>query len=218
MTGAGQLVDVAMYDAVLSLSERIVYQHAITRSGPRAQGNTDPILLPYGVVRTGTGFVALAAPSGHHWRTLAGIIGRPELADESRFSTNAGRLEHADEVYAAIEDWSTHLSTGEVTSRLGGRVPCDPLNLAADIVDDPRVAAREMVIPVPHPSGIALQIAGSPIKMSDGRGSPFRSAPLLGEHTEEALGALRFVDRHEAHEAITNPRPTRTHQEQGDPA
>ncbi|HEU5265197.1 MAG TPA: CoA transferase, partial [Jatrophihabitans sp.] len=78
-TGEGQFVDVAMYDAVLALTERIVYQYSITGVSPVPQGNTHPLLCPYGAVRTATGFIALAAPSDRHWRELAEIVGRPEL-------------------------------------------------------------------------------------------------------------------------------------------
>ncbi len=79
-TGEGQLVDVAMYDAVLALCERIVHQHSITGRSPVPQGNTHRCSARTGVVACRDGFVTLAAPSDHHWRTLAGILGRPESA------------------------------------------------------------------------------------------------------------------------------------------
>ena len=86
-TGKGQLVDVARYDAVLALTERIVYQHSLLGTSPVPQGNTHPLLCPYGVVRTADGFVTLAAPSDHHWRLLAELMGRPELGVDPRFRT-----------------------------------------------------------------------------------------------------------------------------------
>ena len=110
-TGSGQLVDVAMYDSVLALTERIVYQHSITGSSPGPQGNTHPLLCPYGVVRTNDGFVTVATPSDHQWRRLAAILGRPELGTDARFATNAARLAHSAEVYDAVEEWSRRRST-----------------------------------------------------------------------------------------------------------
>ncbi len=91
-TGQCQLVDVAMYDAVLALTERIVYQHSITGQSPAPQGSTHPLLCPYAVVRTGTGFVTVAAPSDHHWRLLSELIGRPELGRDPAYATNEARL------------------------------------------------------------------------------------------------------------------------------
>ena len=189
-TGQGQLVDVAMYDAVLALTERIVYQHSVTGESPVPQGNTHPLLCPYGVVRTRTGFVTVAAPSDHHWRLLAEIIGRPELGTDPRFATNASRLSRSAQVYTEIESWAVTLPTPEVVAALAGRIPCGPVNSAADIAADPHVVAREMIVRVEHPAGGTVDIAGSPIKLTGTvSGAPVR-APTLGEHTDEVLGSL----------------------------
>ena len=190
-TGSGQLVDVAMYDSVLALTERIVYQHSITGSSPGPQGNTHPLLCPYGVVRTNDGFVTVATPSDHQWRRLAAILGRPELGTDARFATNAARLAHSAEVYDAVEEWSRRRSTAEVVQALAGKVPCGPVNTAADIAADPHVAARDMQVEVDHPSGRPIRIAGTPVKLTGTPTGGFVRAPLLGEHTAEVLEELR---------------------------
>lgn len=189
-TGQGQLVDVAMYDSVLALSERVVYQHSITGTSPVPQGNTHPLLCPYGVVRTANGFLTLASPSDHHWRLLAELIDRPELGTDTRFATNEARLAHSPQVYAALEEWSLGLSTDEVMTVLAGRVPCGPVNTAADIAEDPHVAARDMIVEVEHPGGDHIGIVGSPIKLTGTPAESFARAPLLGEHTQEVLAGL----------------------------
>jgi crotonobetainyl-CoA:carnitine CoA-transferase CaiB-like acyl-CoA transferase len=189
-TGSGQLVDVAMYDSVLALTERIVYQHSITGTSPSPQGNTHPLLCPYGVVRTADGFVTVATPSDHHWRLLTEILGRPALGTDPRFATNAARLAASTEVYAAVEAWSRRRSTVDVVADLAGRVPCGPVNSAADIAADPHVAARDMIVAVDHPAGRPIGIAGTPIKLTGTPTAPFVRAPMLGEHTVEILGEL----------------------------
>ena len=189
-TGEGQLVDVAMYDSVLSMTERIVYQYSMTGTSPQPQGNTHPLLCPYGVVATATGFVTVAAPSDHHWRQLSELIGRPDLAGDPRFATNQARLAHADQVYAVVESWSSTLPTAGVLAVLGGRIPCGPVNSAADIAVDPHVAAREMIVRVDHPAGGTIDIAGSPIKLTATPADGFVRAPLLGEHTDQVLAEL----------------------------
>jgi len=186
-TGHGQLVDVAMYDSVLALTERIVYQHSITGASPVPQGNTHPLLCPYGMVRTDTGFVTVAAPSDHHWRLLCQIMGRPELGRDARFATNAARVAHSEDVYAAIELWSGRLGTEEVVAQLASRIPCGPVNSAGDIAVDPHVVARDMIVQVDHPSGRAIGVVGSPIKFSESSATPFHRAPLLGEHAVQIL-------------------------------
>ena len=75
-----------MYDSVLALTERIVYQHSLLGTSSVPQGNNHPMLCPYGVVRTADGFVTVAAPSDHHWHLLADLMGRPELGVDARLS------------------------------------------------------------------------------------------------------------------------------------
>ncbi len=189
--GRGQLVDVAMYDAVLSLSERIVYQHSITGVNPVPQGNSHPLLCPYGLVSTGDGFVAVAAPSDHHWRLLSDIIERPELAGDPRYATNAARLSRSADIYAAIEAWSRRRTTSQVVAALAGHVPCGPLNTAADIADDRHVAVRDMVVELEHPAGGSVSVAGCPIKFSSTPSQVTTRAPMLGEHTDAVLADSR---------------------------
>lgn len=186
-TGEGQFLDVAMYDAVLALSERIVYQYSLTGNSPAPQGNTHPLLCPYGVVRTRDGFVTIASPSDHHWRTLTEIIGAPEMAADPRYATNVARGQSADDVYAAIERWSLGLTSADVITALAGRIPCGPVNNAADIAADPHVAAREVIVEVDHPAGHTIHIVGTPIKLTGTPATRFTRAPRLGEHNADLL-------------------------------
>lgn len=186
-TGTGQLVDVAMYDAVLAMSERIVYQLSMTGRSPEPQGNTHPLLCPYGATRTSDGFVAIASPSDHHWRQLAEIIGRPELGADPRYATNGSRLENSADVYALVEEWSTRHTTAELVALLAGKVPCGPVNDAAAIATDPHAVARQMILEVEHPDGGTVAIAGTPIKLTETPGRAPIRAPLLGEHTNQIL-------------------------------
>jgi len=196
-TGEGQLVDVGMYDAVLSLTERIIYQHSLTGQDPEPQGNTHPLLCPYGVVATSDGFVALAAPTDHHWRLLTEFMGTPELGSDPKFATNNQRLAHSAETYALIEQWSTQRTTATVVELLAGAIPCGPVNRASDIVNDPHVAVRDMVVTVPHPDGADMKIVGSPVKFSSTTRGEFTRAPLLGEHSVDVAWLPRS-DRRES--------------------
>jgi crotonobetainyl-CoA:carnitine CoA-transferase CaiB-like acyl-CoA transferase len=182
-TGEGQFVDVAMYDAVLSMCERIVYQHSYTGAVPQQQGNTHPLLCPFDIFPTADGWVALAAPHDRHWRLIAEAIGRPEMADDPRFRKNNDRSRNADLVRTAITEWLGSRTTGEVVAKLGGRVPIGPVNDVAAIFSDPHVAARGMLAEVPQPgSDRPVVLAGQPIKLTRTPSQVGHRAPLLGEH------------------------------------
>jgi len=191
-TGTGQLVDVGLYDSVLALSERIVYQYSMTGASPEAQGNTHPILCPYGLVPTADGYIAIAAPTDHHWRALTKLMGEPDAGNDPRYATNEARLENSAEVYRLIEAWSRALPTAGIVELIGGRIPCGPVNAASDIAADPHVAAREMIVRVDHPDGGRLDIIGAPIKFSETPTDRFTPAPVLGEAEEQLLPARRI--------------------------
>jgi crotonobetainyl-CoA:carnitine CoA-transferase CaiB-like acyl-CoA transferase len=190
-SGEGQYVDVAMYDSVLSLCERIVYQYSYTGQVPGPQGNTHPLLSPFDVFAAADGYVTIAAPTDNHWRRLCQIVGHPELGTDERYVTNADRVRHAGEVRRIVSEWTRSRSRAEVTAALGGEVPVAPVNGVDDIFADPHAKAREMLVEVEHPgSSRPVTIAGSAIKLTETPACVRRRAPLLGENTDDVLGQL----------------------------
>jgi crotonobetainyl-CoA:carnitine CoA-transferase CaiB-like acyl-CoA transferase len=181
-TGQGQFLDVAMYDAVLSLTERIVYQYSYTGESPAPQGNSHPLLSPFDILPTADGWMAVAAPSDHHWAVIADVIGRPDMATDDRYRTNAARLRHSTDVRAALVGWLERRTNAEVVAALGGRVPIGPVNDAAAIFADPHVAARRMLVDLDDPgSDRPVTVAGQPVKFTRTPAEPSRRGPLLGE-------------------------------------
>ena len=190
-SGEGQYVDVAMYDGVLSLCERIVYQYSYTGEIPRPQGNTHPLLCPFDVFAASDGHVTIAAPTDNHWRQLCRIIDRPELGADDRYATNAARVRHAGEVRRIVNHWTLPRTRAEVTAALGGEVPVAPVNGVGDIFSDLHAKAREMLVEVEHPgSSRPVTIAGSAIKLTETPSRVRGRAPLLGEDTDDVLGRL----------------------------
>ncbi|MBJ8346949.1 CaiB/BaiF CoA-transferase family protein [Antrihabitans sp. YC2-6] len=182
-SGLGQFVDVAMYDAILALCERIIYQHSYTGSVPTPEGNRHPLLSPFDILPAVDGWVAIAAPNDVRWRTLCGLIGRPDLAADPDLATNRLRVARRREVFDCLADWTGVRTKAEILAQLGGRVPVGDVRDAAEIMADPHVAARKMVIQLEHPGmSHTLAVAGQPMKFSGTPAEPDRRAPLLDEH------------------------------------
>ncbi|MCP5072924.1 MAG: cag pathogenicity island protein Cag11 [Rhodobacteraceae bacterium] len=185
-TGKGQFVDVAMYDAMISLCERMVYLHDMTGQVPGPAGNGHPLLAPFGLFPAADGYVALGIVDDSFWQRLAGIMGRPELGTDTRYATRAGRVENAEEINQIVAQWTARKSKSELTVLLGGQVPFGPLNSIADIVDDPHVIARAMLAKIPHPEPghDPWTVAANPLRFATYGHRPLQSPPRLGEHND----------------------------------
>ena len=192
-TGEGQFVDVAMYDAVLALCERIIHQYSYAGEVPGPEGNAHPLLCPFGMFAASDGWVSIACPSDHFWRTLSEIMGRPELGTDPRFRENADRSAHGDEVIAIVSDWTRRHGKAELIELLGGKVPFGPVNTVADVMADPHVQARNMLARVAHPGSERIgTIANTPIHMSKTQGGVHRRTATLGEDADEVLAAAGY--------------------------
>ena len=195
-TGVGQFLDVAMYDAVLAMSETIVCNYGFDRTELGARGVHHPNLMPFGLFRAKDGAVAIAAPGPKHWNALCEIMARGDLIDDPRTRNTFVRRANQAFVEGEINAWTGTLTRAEIVERLAPHLPCGPVNRAADIFADPHVAARDMItefeIPGDNPK---VAIVGSPIKFSETPGGFHRRPPLLGEHTEEILRQFGIVRR-----------------------
>jgi crotonobetainyl-CoA:carnitine CoA-transferase CaiB-like acyl-CoA transferase len=191
MTGQGQFVDVGMIDSVIALCESMTWRYTYTGEIQPPRGTQHPTLCPFDIYATGDGWVAIAAPTDSHWWPLCDLVGRPELKDDERTSTSRQRVMHRNLVREAIEDWTAARPTSEVLRELAGRVPVGPVNNAADLVDDPHVRAREMLVAIEHPgSGRPVITPNTPMRFTETPGGVYRRAPKLGEHTDEILAEL----------------------------
>jgi crotonobetainyl-CoA:carnitine CoA-transferase CaiB-like acyl-CoA transferase len=187
-SGRGQFLDVAMYDAVLSLCERIVYQHSYSGDVPAPQGNTHPIFCPFDIFACADGHVAICASDDHQWVVLCDAMGRLELAGDPRFAEGAARRENARDCRTIVEAWTRTHTTAQIEAMLGATIPVGGVQSVAGIVADPQVAARGMLVELEQPgSAEPVIVAGLPIKLARTPGAVERRAPLLGEHTAELL-------------------------------
>jgi formyl-CoA transferase len=126
------------------------------------------------------------------WAPLAALIERPELAEDPRFATPAARLPILDEVWAAIEAWTSRHSKAEVLEKCNAiDVPCGPVLSMKELLEDPDLRARGMIVAVEHPERGTFYTIGSPLQLSDSPVEVKRS-PLLGEHNADVYGKLGY--------------------------
>jgi crotonobetainyl-CoA:carnitine CoA-transferase CaiB-like acyl-CoA transferase len=184
---------VAMYDAILAFCERIIYQYSYTGVVPGPEGNSHPMLCPFGLFPVRDGLVAIACPMDQFWGPLARAMGRADLADHEQYRTNEARVAHNAEVVAMISAWTATQTKAQLKASLGGLVPFGPVNDVTDIFADPHVRARGMLAEIEHPGlARAVHIAGTPIKMTATPGGVHTRAPLLGEHSDQILTELGY--------------------------
>jgi crotonobetainyl-CoA:carnitine CoA-transferase CaiB-like acyl-CoA transferase len=187
-SGRGQFVDVAMYDAVLSLCENIVYKYAADGTVERPKGQGHPVLCPFDVYEANDGGVAIAAPGEPQWKLLCEAMGRPDLIADERTRNVFARNANRDFTNAAILDWTRGRSRRDVVEALAGRVPVGPVQFADDIFRDPHASVRDMLVKVEMPgANPPLTLAGAPIKLTGTPSGVYRRPPLVGEHTAEVL-------------------------------
>lgn len=193
-TGAGQIVDVSQQDAVLSLTENAVAAYTVDGTIPGPLGNDHPFVRPYGLFPCADGHVFFGGYTQKLWRESCEIFGMPELLDDPELATMEQRFD--DEVYEGrvkpiVEGWFASRTKAELEAMAGDRIPLSAVKDIGEVVADPQVAAREMVVDVDYPGG-AVGIFGLPVKLSETPGDPRARAPLTGEHNDavwgEALG------------------------------
>lgn len=188
-TGEGQFLDVAMYDTMLAVCERIVYQQSMAGVVPRAEGNDHPLACPFSIYPATDGWVAIACPLDAQWVLLARLIGRDDLAGDPRLSANLDRVRHVDEVREALSAWTSTRTKLEIAAVLGGQVPFGPVNDVTDVIADPHIAARDMLASVELPGvGRETLLAGTPLHFTATPGGVRAPGPELGAHTAEVLG------------------------------
>jgi len=194
-TGEGQFLDIPMYDAMLALCERVIYQHAYTGAVPGFEGNRHPLVAPFSVYRAADGHVAIACPIDGQWRRLCELIGQPTLADDPDYGGVPERARHAVAIDRIINAWTESRTKAEIGAALGGHVPYGPVNDVADIFADPHVRAQGMLAELKLDDlDRCAVVANTPVRLQKTPGGVRVRAPRLGEHDNEVFAEFGVHD------------------------
>lgn len=192
-TGRGQMVDVAMLDCMVSILENAVARYTVSGIDPEPIGNRHPSIAPFASIKTSDGFINVACGNDNLWKKLCEIIKRPDLAADSRYETNHSRCENMPDLLPALNEAMHSQSSAHWLEKLeAGHVPAGPINSISQVLADPQVLARNMLVELTHPVAGKIKIPGSPIKLSETPAEVKVPAPLLGQHNNEILQDLGY--------------------------
>jgi formyl-CoA transferase len=182
--GAGQYIDVALYESVFNVMESLLPEYDAFGVVRERAGSALPGIVPSNAYRCADGQYVLVAGNGDSiFRRLMAAIGRGDLAEDPELAHNDGRARHTERIDGAIEAWTCARTQDEVLAALeAARVPAGRIYSVADIAADPQYLARDMVVPVTAGDGKPLKVPGIVPKLSATPGAIEHPAPRLGEH------------------------------------
>lgn len=191
--GVGQVIDVALNEAVFNVMESLVPEYSAFGAVREAAGSALPGIAPSNAYRCTDGFVLIAGNGDSIFRRLMETIGRNDLGGAPDLADNAGRVARADELDRAIEAWTLTQSVQQVLDVLGAAgVPAGKVYTAKDIVEDPHYRARDMILSQTTRDGYEVEVPGVVPKLMGTPGTVRSSAPGLGDDTDAVLQELGY--------------------------
>ena len=174
----------------------LTYQAGIcfaTGQAPPRLGNQHPTIVPYETFSASDGDVVVAAGNDTLFRKFCDVLDTPALAEDARFATNKGRVEHQDVLRPLLAERVRTRSRQQWLDALKqAGVPCGAVRDLAEMLADPQLAERMMVLGMTHPTAGPIQVLGVPVKLGDTPGNVRTPPPVLGQHTHAVLAELGY--------------------------
>ncbi|KAL1635457.1 hypothetical protein SLS58_010266 [Diplodia intermedia] len=196
-TGKGQKLDASLFETQISLLINIGANWLNMGLEGKRFGNAHPSLAPYDTFQTKDGYLALGANNDRQFKILAERLGKPELLDDSRFKTNAARVQHRKAIDTVVADVIKEKTIDEWMKALeGSGLAHGPVNTIERAFAHPQIQARNMVesMPVEEVANGSVKMIGVPVKFSSNPGQIWTRAPYLGEHTDEVLKEIGYSE------------------------
>lgn len=190
--GLGQVIDVALYEAVFNCMESLLPEFSAFGAVRQPAGSALPGIAPSNAYPCADGMVVIGGNGDSIFKRLMQAIGRGDMAHDPGLAANPGRVARVAEIDEAIAAWTSAHPVAEVVDVLNAAsVPVGRIYSAKDIAEDPHYRARDMVLPVTTHDGLTVEVPGIIPKLSRTPGGITRRGPLLGEDAHEVLGRLK---------------------------
>jgi crotonobetainyl-CoA:carnitine CoA-transferase CaiB-like acyl-CoA transferase len=196
-SGKGQHIDLALYDCMVSIHDYAVQRYTFSSGTdlPRQTGSGQPDSPIYGVFSGSDGYLVIAAQVDDAWQRLARLIGGDALAADARFVTPAGRAANYVEATRLVEAWTKARTVKACLAALdAAEVPCSAVQTIDQVLADPQIQARNMVIEQEHPVLGKVKLPNLPFRFSDCDTTPKMPAPLLGQHNRIIAKSLGYSE------------------------
>ena len=192
-SGRGQLIDISLLDGQVAWLTYVAGKYFATGVTPGRYGSAHESLAPYQVFPTADDPLMVAVGSDGLWRRFTAATGLGDLTEDPRYATNPDRVRHRDTLIPRITQALAARGCAEWTDLLNAAgVPAGPVNTVPAALEQPQVAAREMVVELEHPVAGMLRMLGTPLKLSAQPASIRRPPPVLGQHTDEILAEAGY--------------------------
>jgi crotonobetainyl-CoA:carnitine CoA-transferase CaiB-like acyl-CoA transferase len=196
-SGRGQHIDMALYDTLVSMHEYAVQCYTMAGVLPEQTGHDMPTSTLYGVFRASDGDLVIAAQVDDSWKRFAELVeqngGPAGFGTDKRFHTLTGRNTHREEILSVVQPWVAGNSVAAVLEMLDGvDVPCAKVQRIDEVLADPQIIARGMVVEQEHPRYGKLRLPNLPFRFSDCDTTIREVAPDLGQHNAEVAHSLGF--------------------------
>ncbi|MEP1519600.1 MULTISPECIES: CoA transferase [Paracoccaceae] len=195
-TGKGQVVDSAIYEAVLNMMESLVTEYDVAGYVRERTGAILPNVSPSNVFDTADDkLLLIAANQDTVFKRLAEAMGQPELAEDERYATHSARGKYQKELDGLINEWTRTIPLTKLEERMNEfGVPCGLIYKAEDMLEDPHFKAREAIVDVEHPDFGPIKMQNVAPRLSDTPGAVRHVGPTLGEDNNYVLGELLNLD------------------------
>jgi formyl-CoA transferase len=191
-TGKGQVVDVAIYESVLTVMENLITEYDLTGYVRERSGAVLPGIAPSNVYPTKSGeLVLIGANQDTLFKRLCDLMGRPDLAEDVRYRDHAARGAHQGELDARIAAWTADQEIDDLLPKLeAAGLATGRIYRAPDMIEDPQFLARDSIVTTPHPVFGQIKMQNAFPKLTDTPGGVRWPGPTLGEHTDAVLAEV----------------------------
>ena len=190
-TGRGQKIEGSLLESGVATMMNAAIAYLVSGMVQGRWGSAHETVVPYQAFRARDGYLIIGAGNERLWNVLCEALCAPEWAGDPRFDSNAGRVQHREELVRLIEERLRAKGRDQWIRELAAAgLPTGPINSVDQVFENPQVRHRGMVQEIEHPTSGRIRLVGIPVKFSDSPGAISLPPPLLGQHTAEVLGKL----------------------------